>query len=534
VPTDLTFWIRSMLYLAAALQVISAVVALMLIPVSGMRRSWLFVCAGLIIQAGRRVYAVTSNATLAEAMSALAVSILLLAGIVGIRAVFVSLRRSRQALDAGHSRDRHVTNRAGAAIVVLELDGRIREINDDVRALTECGDRHVVGLDWFDTFVPAGRGELSRAALRQFVESAGGSDEYVESTLMDASGREHTVMWHRRLLYDLEGLPNGVRCAGVDMTGSTFLERELAFRSLLLDHTNDSVLVYGLDGRVVYANDTACAYRGVRREDLIGCDVRSFMPAVDADAFVVHMETVMSGTCVTYETQAVDREGIVRPLESRTCPVTIGGDHLAVDVARDITERREAEAAIRRMAYTDHLTGLPNRVLLSDRAGKAMARAVRSGEQLALLFMDLDKMKQTNDSMGHAAGDELLRQVGRRLGDTFRDEDTVARIGGDEFVVLSRVTDVAAAEVLAARLLTLLREPFVVGGDEVLTSSSVGVAIFPRDGDDLETLMAKADAAMYEAKDGGRNSYRVHTADTEPSEGGEAGLPERTSALSAD
>jgi len=221
-------------------------------------------------------------------------------------------------------------------------------------------------------------------------------------------------------------------------------------------------------------------------------------------------ETVERGSCVTYETEAVSRDGIVRPLEARVCPASLGGDRLVIDVARDITERREAESAIRRLAYTDHLTGLPNRVLLFDRAQLALARTRRSGERQALLFMDLDNLKRVNDSLGHAAGDELLRQVGERLAATFRGEDTVARIGGDEFVVFVRVSDAADAEAVAGRVIELIDAPFVVGGDEIYSSASIGVAVAPEDGTDLDELIAKADAAMYVAKEQGRNRYRLH------------------------
>jgi diguanylate cyclase (GGDEF)-like protein/PAS domain S-box-containing protein len=509
---DLQTGIRVMLYLAASLQVVAAIVALLLVPVSGMRRSWIVICVALVLQAWRRIYALNSHATLLEAVSALAVSVLLLAGIIGIRAVFVSLRKTRRLLDREIESASIVRNRAGAAIVVVDPDGRVRDMNEVARELLHWQGRSVAGLDWFDTFVVPSDRDETRHAFRRLLGANGGGDEYVESALLDADGAEHTFVWHRRILRDPDGDPIGVRFAGVDMTDSTLLERELTFRSLLLDHTNDSLIVYRFDGTVVYANDTACAYRGVRRENIIGSDVRRFLPHRERDAFAVHLETITNGSCVTFETETVDGEGIVRPLESHTCPVMIGTEPLVVDVSRDITERREAEAAIRRMAYTDHLTGLPNRVLLSDRATLALARASRSGERLALLFMDLDRIKQANDTLGHAAGDELLRQVGERLAAAFREEDTVARIGGDEFVVLVRVADLMDAETAAQRLVSLMAEPFAVGGEEVMSSASVGVAMFPADGSDLDELMAKADAAMYVAKDEGRNRYRLHVA----------------------
>lgn len=502
--------IRVLLYLGAIVSVAAAGYALVLMPLSRMRLSWFLVCLALGVQALRRMMAVADHATMWEAGSGLLVSALLLAGLIGIRHMFLQLRSTRLLLDREMGSRTAIENRAGAAIVVLDPDARIIDTNESARRMVAAGRRSLTGLDWFETFVPAERRAETRASWDHLVASGSGNDEYVEYVLVDFEGVEHSVVWHRRLIRDVDGRPLSVRSAGVDLTDSTLLEKELAFRSLLLDHTNDSVLVYRFDGTVVYANDIACSYRGVRREDIVGTDVRRIVPERDRDAFVVHLETVERGACITFETEATDRLGVTRPLEAHVCPVSLGGDRLVVDVARDITERREAESAIRRLAYTDHLTGLPNRVLLYDRAKLALARTKRSGERQALLFMDLDNLKYVNDTLGHAAGDELLRQVGERLATMFRGEDTVARIGGDEFVVFARVADVIDAEVVAGRIIELVDTPFAVGGDEVSSSASIGIAVAPEHGTDLDELIAKADAAMYMAKEQGRNRYRLH------------------------
>jgi diguanylate cyclase (GGDEF)-like protein/PAS domain S-box-containing protein len=501
--------IQVMLVVAAALSVAAAGFALMLIPLTRMRAWWFVICVALGLQALRRMVAVFANAPLFEAVTGLAVSALFLIGLVGLRHVFLRLRKTEGLIEKEVDRSTVVENRAGAAIVVLDPAGRIIDMNDSARLLVRANGRSAVGQDWFDTFVAEERRDSARASFARLVDSDSGNDEYVQYMLTDFDGGEHSVVWHRRILRDADGKATGVRSAGVDLSEGSLIEKELAFRSLLLDHTNDSILVYRFDGTVVYANDVACTYRGVRREDIVGANMRDFTPLKDRDALAIHLETVERGSCVTYVTETVGRNGLVHPLECNVCPVSLGGDTLVVDVARDITERREAESAMRRMAYTDHLTGLPNRVLLVDRAALALARAARKDEQLALLFMDLDNLKRVNDTQGHAAGDELLRQVGERLDAEFRGEDTVARIGGDEFVVLVRVEDAAAAEVVAQRLIDLIIAPFVVGGEEILASASVGVALYPQDGQDLDELVANADAAMYVAKDEGRNRYRM-------------------------
>jgi len=176
---------------------------------------------------------------------------------------------------------------------------------------------------------------------------------------------------------------------------------------------------------------------------------------------------------------------------------------------RDISERKIAEQQIEFLAYHDPLTGLPNRLLLQDRFEHAMACADRAKTKLALLFLDLDNFKNINDSLGHGAGDALLKEVASRLAECVRETDTISRQGGDEFlVVLPDLSDTDDALPVLAKILERLQEPFYADDDELSTSVSMGVAIFPNDGSDFETLLKKADMAMYRAKGAGRNAYR--------------------------
>jgi diguanylate cyclase (GGDEF)-like protein/PAS domain S-box-containing protein len=175
----------------------------------------------------------------------------------------------------------------------------------------------------------------------------------------------------------------------------------------------------------------------------------------------------------------------------------------------DITERRQAEQKIEFLAYHDPLTGLPNRVLLQDRLQQAVALAERNGTSLALVFLDLDNFKKINDSLGHAAGDALLKEVALRLKRCVRDADTISRQGGDEFVIILRDLHGGDACLPAlGKIMETLQEPFISEGNELSTSASLGIALYPDDGTDFETLRKKADMAMYRAKEAGRNTYR--------------------------
>ena len=179
---------------------------------------------------------------------------------------------------------------------------------------------------------------------------------------------------------------------------------------------------------------------------------------------------------------------------------------------RDITEQKQVEEKIRHMAHHDALTQLPNRVLLHDRIGQAIAQARRNNEALALLFIDLDRFKTVNDSLGHQVGDRLLQAVAGRLTACTRASDTVARIGGDEFVILLGELDrPEAARHVAQKVLDALSEPVTLDGHELKVTPSIGICAYPHDGEDVETLMRNADTAMYHAKQMGRNNYQFFT-----------------------
>ena len=184
-----------------------------------------------------------------------------------------------------------------------------------------------------------------------------------------------------------------------------------------------------------------------------------------------------------------------------------------VAVATDISQRKADEEKIRTLADFDALTGLPNRRLLQDRIDTALSQAQRQGESLALMFLDLDRFKNVNDSLGHHAGDQLLTQVALRLKSVLREQDTVCRIGGDEFVLLCTSTDATGAAHVAQKLHEMTAQRYLVDQQELAMTFSIGIALFPDDGDSFEKLSMSADTAMYRAKQAGRNAYRFFTAE---------------------
>jgi len=178
-------------------------------------------------------------------------------------------------------------------------------------------------------------------------------------------------------------------------------------------------------------------------------------------------------------------------------------------VGREITERKELEETIQHMAFHDLLTGVPNRMLFSDRVNIALAAAKRNSKKAGIIMLDLDNFKYVNDTLGHDVGDHLIKAVAERISHSIRETDTVARFGGDEFVVIFPNTDsVDDVLKLVQRVMDQFQEPFVITPHDLDTTISIGVAIYPDDGTDHKTLMKNADIAMYQAKQAGGAQYR--------------------------
>jgi diguanylate cyclase (GGDEF)-like protein/PAS domain S-box-containing protein len=208
------------------------------------------------------------------------------------------------------------------------------------------------------------------------------------------------------------------------------------------------------------------------------------------------------------------KNGNVFPAEVCLTALTLSGQPRLLATVRDITDRKAAEERIQCLALYDALTGLPNRTLLQDRLAKALAASRRQGDKVALLFLDLDRFKDINDSLGHSVGDLLLQEVAERLKKWGREQDTVARLGGDEFLItVTQVKDLTDVAVAAERLMDAMTAPFVVQGHSLNVSSSIGISIFPDHGADGETLIKNADSAMYSAKNNGRNNFRFFMED---------------------
>ena len=291
-----------------------------------------------------------------------------------------------------------------------------------------------------------------------------------------------------------------------DITERKQLERALAlternFRSVV-ELNRSGILVLDQAGNILFANDAAQTLLDRSREELIGMPFGTPSGHLRAEMAVRRKD----GSRGTAEMSATETEW--------------EGELAYLVMLHDVTELKEAEASARFLSLHDLLTGLPNRRLFHERLERARERAHGEGERVAVLFIDLNRFKAINDGLGHEAGDEVLRSIGQRLSRCLRASDTFARVGGDEFcAVIEGIKQLTDLDAVANKLQGCLSSPVQVGETELTVGASIGVAVFPDDGADADTLLRRADSAMYAAKRGGSSHFRLFAASMEKTDG---------------
>lgn len=291
---------------------------------------------------------------------------------------------------------------------------------------------------------------------------------------------------------------------------------ELSLMAEVFEHSLDGITITDAHGDIVKVNPAFSHITGYAPEEVLGKNPRVLKSDRHDDAFYATMwKALMNDGQWEGEIWNRRKSGEAYPewLSISSIRDSSGAVAHYVAVFHDITETKRSEELMKHQAYHDALTGLPNRLLLLDRLGVAISHAKRSGNRLALLFLDMDNFKTVNDSLGHSVGDMLLMAFAHRLKTLLREQDTVARLGGDEFVIMvEEVTDVNAAVAVGERIIESMHEPFTVKGHELYVTSSVGITLYPEDGATPEILIKNADLAMYRAKEQGKNSYQLFTA----------------------
>ncbi len=297
-----------------------------------------------------------------------------------------------------------------------------------------------------------------------------------------------------------------------EQTEAALRESEAHFRALV-EQASDSFYVHDFDGRFIDVNQRGCDCLGYTRNELLSMSLSD----IDVDLSIKKMKGLLgpitTGTPIALESRHRHKDGTVFPVEIRIGPIEIDGHQHLLSLVRDVTERKELQDHIQHLAYHDPLTDLPNRAMFNRHLSHAMIQARRYYKGLAVLFIDLDRFKNINDTLGHDAGDRLLQEMARRLKASLREGDLVARLGGDEFVVLlEEVVDLGQVSQVARQILTALVKEHPLDGQLIHITASIGISTFPEDGRDEFSLMKHADVAMYRAKDGGKNNFQFYSA----------------------
>jgi diguanylate cyclase (GGDEF)-like protein/PAS domain S-box-containing protein len=300
-----------------------------------------------------------------------------------------------------------------------------------------------------------------------------------------------------------------------DVTERRRAEMATAQLAAIVESSNDAIIVKELDGTIISWNTGAERIFGYRASEMIGSSIYRLIPPDRLEEEDRIMAILRSGKLVDhFETVRLRKGNKPIHLSVTISPIKDASGRItgASKVARDITQRLESQARIQYLAHYDALTGLPNRTLLADRMEIALGNAARYSNKLALLFVDLDRFKLVNDSLGHEIGDKLLKAVAERMQGSVRHTDTVSRLGGDEFVVLlSQVKTAEDAARVAGKLITVLSKPYKIEEHELRLNASIGISIYPDHGNEADILLRNADASMYAAKEAGRGQYRFYS-----------------------
>ena len=453
----------------------------------------------------------------------------------------VSLRRDSRGTPTGfHGIMRDVTERK-------QMEETLRHNQEKYRAMIETIQDGYFEVDLTGTYtfvndvicqhMRYSREELLGLGNRQFQDRANAKKAYqafvnvyntgipvkaFEMEVIRKDGTKQISEVSISLIRDSRGQPVGFRGISRDICDRKEMEESLRqseerYRSII-EQMEDGYFEVDLAGNFTFVNDAECRNLGYSRRELIGMNRRQYTDEKNAGAlFALFNEVYKTGIPVkSYDLELVRKDG-KKAFHAISASLIKGADGKPVGfrgIARDVSERKSQEEQIKYLATHDGLTELPNRLMFNQLLSHAVQGAKRYQKQFAVMFIDLDGFKVVNDTLGHDAGDRLLREIAVRFKHTLRAVDVVARLGGDEFVVM--MEDIAAPEqaaVLAQRILDATGKPFGLASGECRVTASIGICVYPENGDDEQTLMKNADAAMYRAKETGKDNFRFYSTD---------------------
>ncbi|MCJ7547628.1 MAG: PAS domain S-box protein [Deltaproteobacteria bacterium] len=429
-----------------------------------------------------------------------------------------TLKKAQEALRESEQKYRTILQSIEEGYYEVDLRGNMTFCNDATCRNQRRSREELLGMNNRAYMTPETAKKIF--AIFNKVYRTGIPVQFVDNEITRKDGTVALLEESVSLLRNAAGEPIGFYGVSRDRTAQKQAEEALRqseekYRTII-ENIEDGYYEVDLTGNFTFVNDAACRIQGYARDEMIGMNNREYMDKKTAQKVYKIFNTVLrTGKNTTISNwQIIRKDGSKRDVESSVSLMrdASGNPRGFRGVIRDITARKQAEEELQYRATHDLLTDLPNRLLFSDRLSIALTQAQRNQKKLAVMLLDLDYFKDVNDTMGHSAGDRLLRVVGNRLTELLRSGDTVARVGGDEFLLLlSEIGGIEDANTIAQKILEAFRRPFILDDHEIMITTSVGVAIFPDDGDNADILVKYADGAMYRAKDKGRDNFQRYT-----------------------
>lgn len=420
-------------------------------------------------------------------------------------------QRIEAALRESESRFRDLYEKAPLAYQSLDISGNILEVNAAWLDLLGRTREEVIGRFLGDFLTDASakalKNEFPRFQKKGRVNGA-------LFHFVHKDGSQRVLMVNGQVARDKNGNFLRTHCIMTDLTERMKAEEQLRLSAQVFEQGGEGIMITDANFSIVMVNRAFVDITGYSEIEIVGKNPRILSSGRHDRSFYRGMwEEINTHGFWRGEIWNRRKEGDVFPelLSISRVLDTRGKISHYIGIFSDISEHKASQEHIQRLAHFDSLTGLPNRSLLADRVGQALSRVERNGEQLALIFLDLDRFKNVNDSLGHRIGDELLIQVAERLKTTIRDEDTVSRLGGDEFILVLPDTNADGASHVAEKIQKTLSRPYHIEQHELTITPSMGIALYPTDGTSYESLSMCADAAMYRAKQGGRNTFCFFT-----------------------
>jgi diguanylate cyclase (GGDEF)-like protein/PAS domain S-box-containing protein len=405
-----------------------------------------------------------------------------------------------------------ILDNAPIGIWMLGIDGRMKFINDTFCDAVGVTEQQFVASRHYAEVLPLSITENCIKSDRKCYEQV---EPHVSMEWLPfVDGRDHLLEITKVKLFDPKGSLLGLIGLAVDITERKAAEDRLHLTAKVFENTLEGITITDVSGYVIEANAAFCKITGYSREEIVGKNLRILQSGLQSTSFYETMwQSILTTGCWQGEVWNRKKNGELYAEWLSISAIKNEDGQVAnyLGVSSDITESKQHEKQLNRIAHYDALTGLPNRTLLDDRLKQAVARAVREQNMMAVCYLDLDGFKSINDSMGHDAGDRALIEIARRIKDTIRGGETVARLGGDEFVVLLLGLERGEECSMALdRLLSVIAEPISIGDKFFVLGASIGVSIYPMDDGDTDTLLRHADQAMYSAKQSGKNRFHVY------------------------